>query len=199
MEQTENPNTKKRFRITPNHITILRILGTIALLPMKPFTLAWFILYGVTGATDVIDGALARATNQTTKLGAHLDSIADILLYTVILLKVLPELARLLPPWIWWIVAGVGFLRLLVYIFAALKFHQMASIHTYLNKITSFATFMLPYFIHTPILLGYSFFILGAWLLSTLEEFLIHLLSDKCVPRLHIFSLLKERRDGRGL
>ena len=68
----------------PNSLTVLRIL-------LIPFFVG-FLLYGhygwalgtllIAGATDILDGVIARMANQRTKLGAYLDPLADKLLLT---------------------------------------------------------------------------------------------------------------------
>lgn len=68
----------------PNSLTVFRII-------LIPFFVG-FLIYGrygsallaliVAGITDILDGVIARMANQRTKLGAHLDPLADKLLLT---------------------------------------------------------------------------------------------------------------------
>lgn len=67
----------------PNILTILRLLAAPALAMMflyfqRPYA-DWFalVLFVTAAATDWVDGYLARAWKQETKLGAMLDPIAD--------------------------------------------------------------------------------------------------------------------------
>jgi cardiolipin synthase len=63
----------------PNLITFGRLLTvpiTVYLL-MQSAYLAAFILFLLAGASDALDGYLAKRNNQTTKLGAILDPLAD--------------------------------------------------------------------------------------------------------------------------
>ena len=88
-----------------NQLTILRLL----LVPV----FALFMLYGrpgwalvtfaVAGATDALDGVIARRTGQPTTLGAWLDPMADkILLLTMFVMLTLPGMgfANRLPLWL---------------------------------------------------------------------------------------------------
>ena len=48
--------------------------------------LVFLIMFIIIGVTDKLDGTLARYLNQTTALGAKLDTIADMVFYTLIAL-----------------------------------------------------------------------------------------------------------------
>ena len=68
----------------PNSLTIFRILLIpvyIGLLVYERFDEALIVLL-VAGITDALDGTIARAANQRTRLGAFLDPLADKLLLT---------------------------------------------------------------------------------------------------------------------
>lgn len=63
----------------PNLLTIGRIFAVplvVWLIASGEFLFA-FWLFALAGVTDAVDGALARALNQRTELGAYLDPIAD--------------------------------------------------------------------------------------------------------------------------
>jgi cardiolipin synthase len=108
-------------RHIPNIISILRIL-------LVPFVLwqLWqehyamaLILFAVAGASDGIDGFLARHFNWTSRLGSILDPLADKLLQASV--YVLLGWLTLLP---WWLaVAVVG--RDLVIIIGATTYHSL--------------------------------------------------------------------------
>ena len=82
----------------PNILTSLRIAGAITLIFLDPFSVAFFIVYGLSATTDVFDGFLARKFNATSKFGNILDSISDLLLYGVMGIKIIPTLSDMLPP-----------------------------------------------------------------------------------------------------
>jgi len=66
----------------PNALTLLRILAVplfLNLLVDGVYDLA-LIVFLAAGATDAVDGLVARLTNTRTELGAHLDPLADKLL-----------------------------------------------------------------------------------------------------------------------
>ena len=77
-------------RLTPNHLTVLRILLTppvVILLAMDRYEMG-IALFLFAGATDAIDGALARTRKQITEWGILFDPIADKLLIGSVLFLV---------------------------------------------------------------------------------------------------------------
>lgn len=161
----------------PNLITISRILGTVVLLFIRPFSELFFIIYIWCGISDVLDGMVARKMNLVSKKGQILDSIADFLMVTLLLLVFVLNLK--LPLWgIYWLVSiavirltslGVGFVR----------YRQLAFLHTYANKLTGAALFCFPVLyvglgLYTTIIL--LCFIAS---ISAIEELIINAVSKK--------------------
>lgn len=159
----------------PNCISLLRIAATLCFLLISPFSTGFYVVYTFTGLTDVLDGWIARKTGTVTELGARLDSIADLLFYTVMLFRIFPVLWTILPVQIWYTVGGILFLRMVSYTVAAIKFHKFASLHTYLNKLTGALVFVVPYVICLPIAVPMCWGVCAIALLSSGEELLIHL------------------------
>ena len=62
----------------PNIITAFRFLGAACLLLCNPAGTAFWIIYGLCGVSDILDGYLARKLHAESKTGAVLDSVADI-------------------------------------------------------------------------------------------------------------------------
>lgn len=167
------------FKSPANYITSLRMVGTIAMLFTTPFSKAFYVLYTFSGITDVLDGMVARATGMASSLGAKLDSIADLLFYAVMMIKILPYLWEHLPVEIWYFVGAILIARVITYTIAAKKYNQLASLHTYANKITGLAVFSIPYYIvFDSVALGCSIgvCVIAAW--AAIEELLIHLRED---------------------
>lgn len=159
----------------PNIITALRIFGTFLMIFIKPFTALFYTVYSLTGVTDILDGFIARKLNLTSKLGAMLDSIADLFFYTVMILKILPVLWAILPTSIWYAVAVAVIIRLLAYLVAAIKFRQFASMHTRLNKLTGLAVFCVPFILTLPCYTEICAVVCLIAAVASLEELLIHI------------------------
>jgi cardiolipin synthase len=92
--------------LTPaNQLTLLRVLLIPALVICVAYGyLGWALVAFVTaGATDALDGLIARRSGQKTTLGAWLDPMADkLLLVTTFVVLTLPDtgLTNRLPIWL---------------------------------------------------------------------------------------------------
>ena len=168
---------KEKLLTPPNICTMLRIVGTVGLLLIRPLTLPFYLLYTFCGITDVLDGTIARATNSTSEFGARLDSISDLIFYAVMIVKFFPILLEVLPVWMWYCIGAVLVIRACSYVTAAVRYHRFASLHTILNKATGFCVFCLPYMLVQDFALRYCEITCVIAGLASTEEFLIHLLA----------------------
>ena len=160
-----------------NGITALRMAGTLGLLIPRPLSPAFFVLYTLTGVTDVLDGWMARRMKIASQWGARLDSIADLLFYFVMLMKLMPALSALLPWPFWCAVGAVVLVRLTAYAVAAVKFRRFAALHTKFNKLTGLLVFALPYVLSLPFATGYCWCICCVAAGSSVHELCIHICS----------------------
>lgn len=167
----------------PNYITTIRILGTIALLFMAPLTPEFLIIYAISGLTDAIDGTIARKMGTISDFGSKLDSIADMLLYLVMLVKIFPVLWVRLPHSIWIFVGVILFVRLCAYIVAAKKYRKFAAQHTYMNKITGLVVFLIPFAIATKFAVAYCWSVCVVAVAASLEELVIHITAKEYNPK----------------
>ena len=76
---------------------------------------------------------------------------------------------------IWYVVAAVVLVRLAACAMAAIKYHRFASMHTWLNKLTGGAVFLLPYVLALSSGVIYSWFVCVLALAASAEELAIHL------------------------
>ena len=164
-----------KIKNLPNYITCLRILGTLFLFFTESLSVAFFVTYLFTGVTDALDGWLARKMNVVSEFGAKLDSIADLLFYTVLLAKIFPKLWETLPYTIWIVLAAVLLVRCVAYVVAFVKYRRFASIHTYMNKMTGFAIFAYPCFLLSPVAVPVAFAVCTIGGMASFEELLIHI------------------------
>ena len=160
-------------------VTMLRMVGTFGLTRLNPGTLWFYAVYTITGFSDVLDGWLARKTGTGSNFGAKLDSKADLLFCTVVLIRLFPVMWERFPVRIWYAVAGIMLVRLAAYFIAAIKYRRFAPLHTRLNKLTGGAIFLLPYTLAISTGAAYSWAVCALACAASLEELAIHL-RQKC-------------------
>ena len=180
VESKQNGHCTRHHLNTADAVTFLRIVGTLLLAFLRPLSRGFFRVYGLTGLTDVRDGWIARKTKTASDCGARLDSIADLLLYAVMLLRVFPVLWNTLPMDIWYAVAVILILRVSAYGVAAVKYRRFASLHTCLNKVTGGAVFLIPFLLVTEYVTVYCRITCIIAAAAALEELAIHLLRQTC-------------------
>ena len=125
-----------------NIITASRILLSIALLFCPAFSPAFYVLYIAGGASDMIDGAVARKTGTAGKLGSRLDTIADFVFVTVCLIKLLPMLN--IPIWLYIWIAVITFIKAANIMVGYLRNKELAAVHSVLNKAAGLLLFVFP-------------------------------------------------------
>ena len=163
-------------------VTSARIAASLLLLFLPLQSAGFFAVYFAAGITDVLDGWLARKTGTASSFGARLDSVADLLFYGIILVRLFPVLWKALPVAIWYAVAAVLLVRLSAYITAAVKYRRFAALHTWLNKLIGAALFLLPCAMAVSAGIVYSWTICILAFAAALEELLMHLLQKEYFP-----------------
>lgn len=172
----------KKYITLSNCITFIRIIGSMCLVFIEPCTSTFYVVYSICGLSDAVDGHVARKTNTVSEFGSKLDSVADMLFYTVMLIKIFPRLLKLLPSYVWYLLCAALITRLASYIIAAIKYKKFASQHTYLNKLTGFSVFAAPYVIALPFGDIICIVITCIGLLASIEELLIHITQNEYLP-----------------
>ena len=153
-----------------NIITCTRIIGTICLMFLEPSENYFYYVYTYCGISDVLDGLAARSLKIASSLGSTLDSISDLLFYSVMMIKMLPTLNEILPEYIWYFVYAILLIRLFCYAFVYFRMHKLSSRHTIYNKITGLLVFFIPFMIKTPYMFYYSVVIIAIALFAVSEE-----------------------------
>ncbi|MBO4489176.1 MAG: CDP-alcohol phosphatidyltransferase family protein [Bacteroidales bacterium] len=125
-----------------NHITVIRIFCSVALLFCAALSPWFYVLYITAGVSDMADGWVARKTNTVSEFGSKLDTVADILFVVVCLVKLLPVLH--LPVWIYVWVAVIACIKVFNIIYGYAVRKQFLADHSILNKVTGALLFVLP-------------------------------------------------------
>ena len=125
-----------------NIITGIRILCSIALLFSPVFSPVFYVLYIAAGVSDMIDGTVARKAGTVSEFGSKLDTVADLVLVTVCLIKILPVIH--IPMWlIIWIIV-IAAIKGINLISGYVMHKEFVAVHTVMNKITGILLFILP-------------------------------------------------------
>jgi CDP-diacylglycerol--glycerol-3-phosphate 3-phosphatidyltransferase len=181
----------------PNFISGCRLLATpvllVAALEHRPRLFAWLLLACL--LSDIADGLIARTFRLESRLGAALDSAADVLV------TVISAVGIVTMQWPF-VVAHAWQLELLAALFAGevlisfLRYHRLSSFHTYLVRVSAYAqgAFVLGLFFW-----GYQTWLFyGMWLVSCLgqaeEWILLALLPEWTHDVRGLYWVLKARR-----
>lgn len=160
----------------PNCISFSRIIFSLILIFVKPFSAVFYAIYIICGFSDIMDGFIARKAGTTSRLGAKLDSIADMTMVGVLLVVLYPIINPAVGIVIW--IISIGIIRLASVVVALKKYKTFASIHTYGNKITGIVIFVFPMllpYINTTVLM---YIICAVASISAIEELIIQLTSS---------------------
>lgn len=160
-----------------NGISILRIIFSLSLVFVDLFTWEFILLYLLCGASDILDGYIARKTKTESIFGAKLDTIADIIMFAVILYIFIPviTLSNTLIIWLL-IIVSIRILSIIVIFF---KYKKFAMLHTLSNKVTGILVFFVPIGIGSLFESAIIYFVCGIASVSALEELAINILSKK--------------------
>ena len=184
-----------------NFITLIRIIGAIALIFLEPLSVPFFIVYGICGFSDAIDGLVARKLGTSSQFGAALDSFSDLLFYGVMAAKIFPTLRDCLNVFQWIIIAVPTGLHLIAYIVCMIKFTKFSAIHTYANKLLGVLVYAYPFFFigKNPDVYGLYMYIGGVFALySSVETNLIHIVAHRYDERNKSIFLVK-RNERKAL
>ena len=189
-----------KLRYLPNLISSVRVVAVplLAWLALhsyrEPF--AWLLV--AAGATDFLDGWLARRFNWVSRAGALLDSIADVLLVLVTLFGVwmLHRYVILDHPIVIWSVFSIWFL---VHFCALLRYGRLASFHTWFARfgLVLFGVFAVILFFFRFV--EWFYYSAGAiCFLGGLENLLMIMLLPEWTPNIHggLFELRRRRRQS---
>ena len=134
----------------PNALSVLRIAGSIGLLFCDVTRWLFWVLYALSGISDMIDGWLARRLKCVTKTGAWLDSLADICFVACCAWKLLPVLE--LPQWLWLWAGVIVAIKVVNQLSALVMYGRCSFPHTTANKATGFLLFVaLPMMLAWPL------------------------------------------------
>lgn len=113
-------------------------MGALALLLFDYPSAAFLAVFALCGASDAVDGWLARRLDANSAFGAKLDTAADLVLVAVCCAKILPVLA--VPAWIWAWVACIAVAKGAAFA-AAWRRGRTEQLHSLANRAMGIALF----------------------------------------------------------
>lgn len=126
----------------PNIMSCIRLMIAFCFLFTCQERITFLLGYLICGCTDVLDGYLARRWKVSSKIGALLDSLADVVVIAMMFVRIFLKL-----PWEIWMMAWIGLIALIrisSVLVGVFRFHTIALIHTYGNKLTGLLLFFFP-------------------------------------------------------
>ena len=124
----------------PNVISVLRIAGSLGLLFCDVAGWLFWTLYALCGISDMVDGRLARKLHAESKVGAVLDSVADIIFVVCCAARLLQVVEIPVRLWTWAVV--IVFIKIMNQVSALAVFKRSCFPHTWANKLTGFLLFL---------------------------------------------------------
>ena len=128
------------MKLLPNAISVLRFLGAVCLLFFGVESCAFWVIYFVCGLSDMADGYLARRLGCESKVGALLDSLADLVFVVCCCFKLIPALA--FPRWLWIWGGVIVAIKVINQISALVMYKKFVFPHTVANKVTGVLLFV---------------------------------------------------------
>jgi len=130
------------LRQIPNFLSILRGIGALVMLCHRLSGASLWTVYAVCGLSDMLDGALARKFCWESRIGARIDSFADLLFCGAAFYRFLPLLP--IPGWLWWVGGAIAFLKILNLAVGWLRRGKPVFLHSRANRLTGLLLFLLP-------------------------------------------------------
>lgn len=163
------------MKAIPNCISFCRIFFSLLLFIVKPLSIVFYAIYIACGLSDITDGFIARRIGVTSKLGAKLDTIADLIMAGVLFVVLYPIVSPTADIVLW--IISIGIIRLASMVVVLMKYKAFAILHTYGNKITGIILFILPILLPYMPVTALLYIICTVASLSAIEELTIHLTS----------------------
>lgn len=167
-----------QLRQRPNQLTAARLIFIPILwcLALSGNSLYLGIGIAITFLTDVLDGFVARRTNQVSDFGAKFDSLADNILAPSAIIWLFMFQPELLSNQSRWLLVAISLYAASITV-GLVKFKRFGNLHLYSSKAAAVVMFLFA--VHTFLTTGYStwlfFFALIAFSISSLETLLLQL------------------------
>jgi CDP-diacylglycerol---glycerol-3-phosphate 3-phosphatidyltransferase len=131
----------KLIRILPNLLSVSRILLSVVMIPFWHTPIPLLGVFLACGATDLLDGWIARRFHAETRLGAVLDSLADFVFFWTLVAYFVVVQTDVLRAQLGWVAAVIA-VRLLALAVCGIRNRTVYSLHTWANKLSGVLIFL---------------------------------------------------------
>lgn len=134
-------------------VTLSRVVLSPLLLFVDPYSWTFLALFLVCGATDVLDGWLARRLKIESEFGGKLDSFADLVMFLVLFYVVISNVD--IPMIVWVMVAAIVVIKVASFVIGR-ENGFFGFRHSPMNRATGVVVFLsIPLFLHLePLVVG---------------------------------------------
>ncbi|MCR4563319.1 MAG: CDP-alcohol phosphatidyltransferase family protein [Clostridiales bacterium] len=164
----------------PNTVSVLRIIGAVALIAVPIFTRYFFAVYAVCAVFDFVDGFLAKTMNLKTVLGDRLDHIASILFIVVMSLRYFSVMD--VPDWAVYTLMGLAFIKCASMVFGGVRFKKAPFIGSDWNKAAKVAFYLSPLWYMFAGMTFACVVVIAIMFVACVEELIINLTSKEYNP-----------------
>lgn len=123
-----------------NAVTATRMIAAFLLFLIDPSDPVFWLLYAWCGASDMIDGQIARRLEEESLFGARLDSVSDFTFAVACCCSILPNCS--LQAWLVALITLIASSKILLYVFLLGKGSNAARMHSMGNKAAGFTVFV---------------------------------------------------------
>jgi phosphatidylglycerophosphate synthase len=174
-QEAVHPTRGLLWENTPNAISLARLLATPILLAAviqgREGLFKWLLLACL--LSDILDGLIARAFHLRSKLGARLDSIADMLVAFISIAALFMFQRAFLAAHFWELSIVISLYSLEI-LAALLRYGKISSFHTIVNRIAAYSQGI---FVMSLFLWGYRGWLfhpmIALTIVASVEEFLL--------------------------
>lgn len=194
--ESGQPEEKEKLVTIPNILSAYRLATfpfLLYLIYAKKEDL--FIVFLVVNlVTDILDGLIARTFKMQTKLGARLDSLADIGTYMLAFTGIFVFKWNVLQPYQLSFFIFLGF-YVATDVFALIKFGKFTSFHLYSSKIGGYLQGIFIFLIFVVDFYEWYYYIMLVWgILSFTEHLIIQIMIPELESNLKgLYWVLKNR------
>lgn len=168
----------------PNMFSCIRIIGALVLLiGFEDFTVPFLIIYGISAATDAVDGYLARKFDCCSMLGVTLDTIGDLLIGMAPVKVIIWQKLYVGNLWFFGLIGAAIFFFLCSATLSQIKFKKFTFPHTYFDKLLGVCVAASPYIYYFTKDIKVLFLVVGVvFALCGFENFLIMIRLKEAKP-----------------